>query len=480
MQPFHPANFQVALSYFSIPKAPYENAFQQIDSKLHEILTLPEAKTVAARGENQHKTLAFLQEAYTLLVDELNKCANPEKPPMELAIRFCDVLRQYGQLIYTCELPNSFALARQIEFAALNAGDYAVGILNTMYNFSKDFEKLDDFRQIDVSKHLPLEFMDRHVLDHSPDFCAARPALGQLSAHALFVLAYTRRWLNGSCRNCENPDEPAQTRAQRYTNLIMTADRLLNMKLTQETKDELWELDYNDKPNYFKFMMEHDVTNQPKWKESYDSNWVELERLANHDDGKICRALNKMSFDIKDPKECEIQLRKAYERHPTKEGVHFSIVLNNLGHTLIQIKPPQIEEARALLSRAKKIADEHRQRGVDNVNFKTIDKNYAVICVDEQSLVEARRQYANALKMKELEIVTVMTEAALKKMNEGKIAECNILIEQAKAFAKEHNNAEAQLKIDLALRLIELEKVRMALENQLTATNEALSGQQRK
>lgn len=454
--------FVLPLSYSNAPRTPYENNLQPIDQKLQEILNLPEAKTPAARGENLAKTNACLEQSYALLVEELKKCPDPEKPPVELAIRFCDVLRQYGQIVYTSGLDNNFPLARQIEFAALNAGDYSVGILDKMFNFPKSgLEKLDDFLKINVKSNPPFEFMDKHVLEHSVDFCTSRPALTNLSSHALFVLAYNRRWLNGSCRNCEDPNESPQTRGLRYTNLINTADKQLDFHLTQETKDEKWELDYNDKPGFFKFMMEHDPANKEKWKAAYDNNWVELERLANHDDGKIARAINKMSFDIKDPADREVQLRKAVDRHPTKEGIHYCILLNNLGRTIMDLTPPKLEEAEKLLTQAKAIVDVNRKNGVDNANFPSIDLNF--------QLIQAIRADSGAAILSDIQSVKNLVAEALNKLNASKLDEVKTLLSAARVFAQKYPKLLAFNSLEGTMKRIDAEAARILAEQKAKA-----------
>lgn len=439
--------FVVPLSYSNSPKMPYEGNLDQLDQNLQTILNLPEGATNVEKGANLAQKKALLQKSYSIVVEELKRCPNPEKPPAELAMRLCDIMRQYGQIVYSGELDDNFPIARQMEFAALNAGDYAIGILDKMFNFSQTgFEKLEDYPSF-VAKSKPFEFMDRHVLDHSPDFCASRPALNHLSGHALFVLAYNRRWLNGSCRNVEDPKESPQTRILRYTNLIDTADKLLNIQFTSENKDELWELDYNDKPGFFKFMMEHDPANRQKWKEAYDKNWVDLEKLANQDDGKICRVINKMSFDIKDPAEREVQLRKAYDRHPTKDGTHFCIVLNNLGRTVMELRLPKLEEADDLLTRAKAIVDAHRASGFDNVNFTSIDLNY--------QLIKAVRADAKGELLHDFQIAVRFVNEAIEKVQAEKFDDAQELVTLARPLTEKYPSLLAFVRLEATMKRID-------------------------
>lgn len=346
---------------------------------------------IAANNNKRKEALAGVMKDLYICLKNDRSSETEKRQAMTLA---GDALRQYGQMLYVDgSFTNNVELTRQILYAGLNAQLFGIGEMNDCHCVLEHFDQLvGDHWHKETPHNLgetrPFEFMSQILLDKNFSEATINKAIENFDeSHQFFVLSYTLRWLNGCCRRLDNKEENVQDRMTRFGNLITTAKGLLEIKPDRESNQEKWELEYNDLPGYYEFMMENDpvTENRSIWEARLFSNYEQLEAIAlsQNDLEKQARVINKRACGYDDNTQAELQeadFRKVVDirkklGEDQNQGL-YALALSNLSWRLLTSQTQNYEELEDFISEAEKLVEDRESAGIKDNNHINIDRNF--------------------------------------------------------------------------------------------------------
>jgi hypothetical protein len=304
-------------------------------------------------------------------------------------------------------------MTRQILLQSLNLQHYAIGLVNECVDLSR-IEYCDLARQPEqLADKKSLEFMHEAILKTSTFKLMNHVKENRLLMHQRYVLAYTYRWLDGCLINLDNKELNTIPATARF-NMLTSAFQLLTVEpdeiekqfledvnnsrkaygkitFTQETEDELDELEYNNLVSFYGKELNDAVLR--------DATWEKLFKRAEDakDFGRLARNYNKRHFDL--PKtELDtkiIYLRKALEYRlkcanaTMDEKFNLMLIRHNLASILEEKELKDWEEINTLREATNAFLIETKASGLTHPYLaKIIYPRY----------VEHQRKYAEAKK----------------------------------------------------------------------------------
>jgi hypothetical protein len=359
------------------PAVDVEDAIANIDFILKELKALPEQRSPDSIKLQKEQKKQQLEKAYEQALQALSRCCK-RTPDKRLALRMGDILAQFGRLCYE----ENYATCKQILLASLNTQFYAIGLIDDCLDISA-FHTLQDLKKQGATKPNLFKFMDDLILSSHQDRCLSliwtSKESNLLPEERMFVLAYTLRWLGHCFQNLDTYKEPHPTNDRRFEQIYHLCEAILLLADNNQCREELAELYYNAWP----FMHGRKYPNDAEGKCAiYDKC------LAYNSEPEMRARVANMRFIILsgagEKEKAAKYLKEAMairEEMPESQqnGFLLANLRNNYAAHLMELNPPDLEEAEKYTRMAINYSAACRAHDEDNIYFAIYDSRLAKI-----------------------------------------------------------------------------------------------------
>lgn len=354
-----------------------EEAMAHADLILKELNALPEERKPDLIKLQKDLKKQQLEKAYEHVLDGLSLCCKTT-PNKELALRVGDILRQYGRLCYE----ENFATSKQILLASLNVQFYAIGLIDECVDISQ-FPSLKDLKKQGATNPNLFKFMDDLILTTHQDrplsliWTCKESKL--FSTENMFILASTLRWLGHCLQNIDNYKVAHPLNDRRFEQIYFLSEAILLLADNEPCREELAELYYNAWPFMHGRKYPHDIEGKCAIYDkclAYNSSAEMKARIANmrfiilSDSGVTERAARYLK-----------EAMSIREKMPENKqnGLLLANLRNNYAAYLLELNPPELEEAEKYTRMAINYSSACRANDEDQLYFAIYDSRLAKI-----------------------------------------------------------------------------------------------------
>lgn len=367
----------------------FEDSLSDIEELLKVSSSLSDNDTL-----DKNKKIELLEKAYKSCIRcyYLSKQTHPDK---QLAFLISDILKSYGQLIYS----ESCQTSKQILLSALQMQLYAAELFDESIAL-RDFPTLKELKWQASSKPLLFGNIENFILTTNVDQCLTVMYTGILAKsypnRRLFNLAEIARWLGRSYQGIDKYSLPSEINERRFKQLFTLSESLLLLVNTAESHKALGDLYYETGA----FI--HQLQN-PK-----DTEGI----IACYDKALACDFSVKMQAQVANMRfvtlfkegklpEAFPYLQKAFhlaEENDFEDGGFLKAkIQNNYAAYLMQPSLIDLDIAKTHLNKSLKFSHERRSVGEDHLIFAIFDLRHAELLIVFGEYQKAKKSIIQAL-----------------------------------------------------------------------------------